>query len=232
MHPERGLSVRRVLAISLTIVCLGSCDADSSGAPEMISSSSSGSGSTAPPTTGGAVGTSVVADEGCPLVAPWALDAWASIGSDRGLVIQAHVVSADPPVNTTTKYGEYVTQRLNVESVDTIVSAGEIPADAHEIVVLVRPVDPAGGPAGLVAADDLVRGGEVIINAFTDADGPTVVSSAALVDPDDSVHFLGYCAEGSDETLALMMARLPSDDSRSERTVLIDWIRDSYGVSD
>ena len=124
MHQERRLSVRRVLAILLAIVCLGSCNADSSGAPEMTSASSSGSVSTVPATTGAAVGSSVVADEGCPLVAPWALDAWASIGSDRGLVIQAHVLSADPPVNTTTKYGEYVTQRLNLESVDTIVSAG------------------------------------------------------------------------------------------------------------
>ncbi len=176
------------------------------------------------------VGATAVADEGCTFVAPYALDAWAAVDAKRGLVVQAHVVSADPPVNAATRYGEYVTRRLHLENVDTIYSARGTPADAQEMVVLVRPVDPAKGSAGPLAVDDLVRAPAVIINAYTDANDPTFVASAAVVESDESVRFLGYCSEGSDETLAGMMQQLSSSDNRSERTVLIDWIRKRYGV--
>ena len=52
-------------------------------------------------TTGEEVGTTVIEDEACTFIAPYALDAWAAIDADRGLVVQAQVVSADPPVNAT-----------------------------------------------------------------------------------------------------------------------------------
>ena len=230
MPMERRFSVHLVLASLVAVLYLSSCDAESSGAPTTISSGSSGLPTTMPTTTVEAVGTSVVADEGCTVIAPWALDAWAFIDAHRGLVVQAHVVSADPPVNAATKYGEYVMQRLNLENVETIFSARGTPADAREMVVLIRPVDPAKGSAGPLAVDDLVRAPEVIINAFTDTNGPTFVGGAAVVESDESVHFLGYCSEGSQETLATMMEQLPSTDSWSERDVLVDWIRERYGV--
>lgn len=154
------------------------------------------------------------------------MNTWPAADGSSALVVVGRVTSAEGPEKTATAYGEYIMQRVRVEHATTILHSNGLAADEYELLLPVEHVGSPGAPLLGFGASDLLAADQVIINASTSGPAARMIASAAVVEPNGDIRFLGHCAEGLDETLSTM-----TSDGRTERDVFVDWLRQFYGVS-